>query len=84
MDAFMLGATIRKARKTKKLNQTELASMAGISRYTLGRLENGTVEDLGFRKLLRILDALELSLQVKPADAVPVMGENWWEDDAHA
>lgn len=84
MDVFTLGAEIRKSRKKRKLTQSDLASRAGISRYTLMSLEKGTIGDLGFRKLLRVLDALDLDLAVKPAGAVPVLGENWWEETDHA
>lgn len=41
MDEIEIGATIAKRRKRLRLNQSELAELAGVSRGTLSSLENG-------------------------------------------
>ncbi len=40
--------------------------MVGISRETLNLLESGLIRDLGIRKVLAVLDELELALTVEP------------------
>ncbi len=66
MKPHELGQTIRSARKARGLTQAALASSAGLSRVTLNLLESGLVRDLGIRKVLAVLDALDLALAVEP------------------
>jgi transcriptional regulator with XRE-family HTH domain len=70
-----LGQTIRKARKEKRLTQAELAAAAGIARMTLSQIENGTIQDIGIRKVMRLLEYLGLELAVRPAGAPPTLEE---------
>jgi transcriptional regulator with XRE-family HTH domain len=62
-----LGQEIAAARKARELTQKQLAEAAGLSRQTVAALEAGTVVDLGIRKILRVLEHLNLSLVVRPA-----------------
>lgn len=57
---------IRKARLERGLTQAQLAASAGLSRETLNLLENGLVRELGFRKVLAVLDTLGLDLALEP------------------
>lgn len=82
MDSFDIGAVIKRERKTQKVTQASLARIAGVSRETLIRLEKGTIADLGFRKLMRLLEALGLELHVRPAGYLPVLGDNLEVDHA--
>ena len=82
MDSYEIGAAIKAARKKQKITQAELAKLAGLSRETLIRLEKGTIHDLGFRKLIRLLEALSLELHVRPAGYLPVLGDAL--EDGHA
>lgn len=61
-----LGQAIRKARRARNLTQARLAKTVGISRETLNLLESGLVRDLGIRKVLAVLDELELTMTVEP------------------
>lgn len=70
-----IGNQVREARKGQGLTQAALAAEAGISRTTLSLLENGTVRELGIRKVIRILDRLGLELATRPAGAPPTLEE---------
>jgi len=72
---FEIGRQIRDARKGRKITQTELASAVGMSRTTIGQIENGTVQDIGVRKLIRVLEFLGLELRVRPAGSPPTLEE---------
>ncbi len=77
-DAFMLfeiGKHIRQERNKRKMSQATLASMLGMSRTTIGQIENGTIQDVGIRKLIRILEILDLELRVRMAGAPPTLDE---------
>ena len=67
MDLFEVGQQIRSARKAKGLSQRELAERSGVSRARLDSLENGRASDLGFRNVVRVLNALGLDLRLVPA-----------------
>ena len=72
---FDIGKTIREARKNCKMTQEELAEKLGMSRTTIGQIENGTVQDVGVRKLIRLLDLLGLELKVRSKGRPPTLEE---------
>ncbi len=72
---FSIGKEIRKARRGRKLSQAEVAGALGMSRTTIGQIENGTVQDIGVRKLIRVLEFLGLELRVRPLGAPPTLDE---------
>lgn len=72
---FMIGKHIKSERKRKNLSQQTLAAALGMSRTTIGQIENGTVQDIGVRKLVRILEYLELELRLRPAGVPPTLDE---------
>ena len=51
-----IGRRLRELRLARGYSQAELASLAGVTRSTLSRLENGTLSDLGATKLLALLE----------------------------
>jgi transcriptional regulator with XRE-family HTH domain len=79
---FDIGNHIRRARKARKITQAELAKALGMSRTTIGQMENGTVPEIGIRKLVRILEYLGLELRVRPAGKPPTL-EELREEDSH-
>ena len=82
-DAFMLfeiGNYIRQERKKRKLSQAKLGELLGMSRTTIGQIENGTIQDIGVRKLIRILEILDLELRVRIASDRPTLDELRDED----
>jgi len=72
---FAIGKQIRQARKSRKITQADLADAIGMSRTTIGQIENGTVQEIGVRKLIRALEFLGLELRVRPAGRPPTLEE---------
>jgi len=76
-----IGQQIHRERKKRKLSQATLASLLGMSRTTIGQIEKGTIGDIGVRKLIRILEILDLELRVRIAGAPPNLDELREEDE---
>jgi transcriptional regulator with XRE-family HTH domain len=76
-----IGKKIRDERRRRKVSQAHLANSLGMSRTTIGQIENGTVQEIGVRKLIRILEYLELELHVRPAGKPPTLEELREEED---
>lgn len=77
-NAFMLfeiGEQIRKARKLRNISQADLAKSLGMSRTTIGQIENGTIQEIGVRKLIRLMAFLKLELRARPAGRPPTLDE---------
>lgn len=72
---FYIGKQIRQARKSRKVSQAALAKALGMSRTTIGQIENGAVQEIGVRKLIRVLEFLGLELRVRPAGRPPTLEE---------
>ncbi|MFA4917305.1 MAG: helix-turn-helix transcriptional regulator [Syntrophales bacterium] len=72
---FFLGSAIREARRRQKMTQSALANATGIGRSTLSQIENGSVTDIGIRKIIRVLDYLGLELTTRPQGAPPTLEE---------
>lgn len=77
MDFYEIGAALRQARTSgdKKLSQEEVARAIGIGRATLSRIENGSIEEIGFRKIMRLCEYLGVTLVVEPEDRPPTLAE---------
>ena len=72
---FEIGKEIRSARKRRKITQDQMAKALGMSRTTVGQIEAGIVQEIGVRKLIRILEYLGLELGVRPEAAPPTLDE---------
>ena len=59
-----LGERIKATRKAKGLSQIRLAEKSGVSRARIEALENARIAEIGFKHLMRILNALDLDLRV--------------------
>lgn len=66
MEMQNLGANIRAARKQRNLTQTDLSEMLGMSRATLSGIENGTISEVGIRKVMALCSILGLELTIQP------------------
>jgi transcriptional regulator with XRE-family HTH domain len=77
-----IGREIKQARKNRKISQSDLAKALGMSRTTIGQIENGTVTEIGVRKLIRVLEFLGLELRVRPGGRPPTM-EELREEETH-
>ncbi|MES2536270.1 MAG: helix-turn-helix domain-containing protein [Pseudomonadota bacterium] len=63
MNLSQIGKLIRARRSELGLAQEQLGRLAGLSRVTINQLENGTLEDLGYKKLDNILGALGITME---------------------
>lgn len=72
---FEIGKQIQLARKKRGVTQSEIAAALGMSRTTIGQIENGTVREIGIRKLVRVLEYLELELRTRPSGIPPTLDE---------
>ncbi|MDD4358018.1 MAG: helix-turn-helix transcriptional regulator, partial [Smithellaceae bacterium] len=72
---FNIGQEIHEARKKRKFSQAQLAKALGMSRTTIGQIENGTVQEIGVRKLIRVLEYLGLELRIRQAGSPPTLDE---------
>ena len=77
MNLTEIGHSILRSRKAHGLTQLSLADRAGVSRYTVVKLENGKVADIQFKILAAILSELRLSLTVtdRPVSGITVLGD---------
>lgn len=64
-----------KVRKLRKVTQEQIARALGMSRATISQLEAGTVQEIGIRKVIRVLDYLGLELRVGKVGAPPTLEE---------
>lgn len=75
MDLRQIGGALRAARKTSGQSQQDLAQPLGMSRATISAIENGTVSEIGVRKLMALCAALGLSLHVSSPEKRPTLFE---------
>lgn len=68
MDFSEIGKAIRAARKAKSLSQEQAGSPLRMSRATISGIENGTVSEVGIRKVMALCDQLNLELVVRPRE----------------
>lgn len=66
-DWIRLGAALRDARRRERLSQHELARRAGVSWSWLAKVEAGH-RSAEFEQVLRVLDALDLTLVLRNAE----------------
>ena len=84
MDLVDLGDLVKKTRRAQKLSQGELVLRSNVSRARLDALENGRISDIGFKNLLRVMNALGLDLRVTQLnDSRPTL-EDLVEEDENA
>lgn len=72
---FEIGKEIRKERKRLKISQATMAKHLGMSRTTISQIELGIVQEVGIRKLIRILEYLSLEFRVRPLGMPPTLDE---------
>ncbi len=72
---FEIGEKIRGERKRLKISQDKMAKDLEMSRTTISQIESGSVQEIGIRKVIRMLEYLHLELRVRPAGAPPTLDE---------
>lgn len=68
-----IGQLICKARKNRKISQASLGAQLGMSRATISGIENGTVPEIGIRKILSLCAALGLELLAQEKTKRPTL-----------
>jgi transcriptional regulator with XRE-family HTH domain len=77
-----LGELIKKTRRAQKLSQADLVHRSKVSRARLDALENGRISDIGFKNLMRMMNALRLDLRVTELnDSRPTLEDLVAEDE---
>lgn len=66
MTLIKVGSEIKKRRQEKKWSQETLEQYSGISKRTISKIENGFIEEVGIKKVLLILDLLEMEFALRP------------------
>jgi transcriptional regulator with XRE-family HTH domain len=79
-----LGELIKKTRHAQKLSQGELVQRSKVSRARLEALENGRISDIGFKNLMRIMNALGLDFRVTQLNESRPTLEDLVEEDENA
>ncbi len=75
MDFKEFGKKIAILRKEQQISQKVLANDIGISRATLSSFENGKGVDIGFKKVLQIVDYLGYCIDMKEHRNFPTFEE---------
>jgi transcriptional regulator with XRE-family HTH domain len=75
MNLQQIGVVLREARKASGQSQQEVAKPLGMSRATISSIENGTVSEIGVRKLIALCAALGLSIHVSVPEKRPTLFE---------
>lgn len=65
MKLYEIGQKIKKLREEKKLTQADLADTCGISRVTLGKIEQGKLGNTSVKTLDLVLAKLGLEIEFK-------------------
>ena len=73
MNLHEIGQLICKARKSNRISQASLGSQLGMSRATISGIENGTIQEIGIRKIMSICSALGLELLVQNKTKRPTL-----------
>ena len=66
MNLSELGYEIKKLRQEKKWSQDTLEQYSGITKRTISKIENGFIDEVGIKKVVTILDLLEMELALRP------------------
>lgn len=75
MNLIEIGSVIRQTRKAAKRSQAALAGSLGMSRATVSAIENGTIGEIGIRKVMALCAALGLELNAALKRRRPTLNE---------
>ena len=62
-EEFLIGETIKQARKNKQLTQEQLGELIGVKKSRISKIENG--ENLSFGAVLRLFRAMGISAKLQ-------------------
>ncbi len=61
-----LGKEIKRLRKQKKWSQSDLEAYSGITKRTLSKIENGFIDEVGIKKVEKLLILLGVEFALRP------------------
>lgn len=70
-----IGPLLRTARRAAGLSQAQLAGPLGMSRATISALESQRCEEIGFRKLVALLESVGLEVTVAVRKGRPTIDD---------
>lgn len=75
MTLVEVGRLLKHARREAGLSQQQLAQPLGMSRATVSAIEGGRCEEIGFQKLLALLEVVGLTITVGPRKSRPTIDD---------
>lgn len=75
MNLLELGPAVARARKTRGIKQSDLCGKLRLSRVTLSAFENGRSLSMSLATLQRILELLDLELDLSERRALPTLDD---------
>ncbi len=84
MSIFEIGEILRTARRAQNYSQEEVALALGMSRSTISGIENGTITEIGIRKVLALCAHLGVELVAHKKSARPTLAELQQENNHRA
>lgn len=70
-----VGPLLKQARRKAGLSQDQLARPLGMSRATISAIEGGRCEEIGFQKLVALLERVGLEITVAPRKSRPTIDD---------
>ncbi len=85
MDMLEIGQRLRTQRKVQHgASQAAIGASLGMSRATISGIENGTIPEIGIRKVMALCDALGLELVIRQKHVRPTLQQLQAERDGNA
>lgn len=75
MTLVEIGPLLKRARQEGGLTQEQLAHPLGMSRATISAIEGGRCEEIGFQKLLALLERVGLEITVGSRKSRPTIDD---------
>jgi transcriptional regulator with XRE-family HTH domain len=75
MNLLELGPAVARVRKARGIKQTDLCRQLRLSRVTLSAFENSRTLSLSLATLQRILEMLDLELELRERSPLPTLDE---------
>jgi predicted XRE-type DNA-binding protein len=66
---------LKAARRANQLSQADLARPLGMSRATISALESSRCDEIGFQKLVSVLERVGLEVTIAPRNRRPTIDD---------
>jgi len=70
-----IASLFKQARQRAGLSQTQLAEPLGMSRATISAIESGRCKEIGFAKLVALMERVGLEISVAPRKGRPTIDD---------